>query len=213
MLKDQVCGMEVDPKKVAGKSDYNGETVYFCSLTCKQKFDHEPERFAMKGLDEKHMPGGKGMEQAAPGARETAKDPVCGMVVEKGKSLKKELGGRMFYFCSDGCLRTFESPEEELKKMKRIMGRELPGAPHEVLLVLDATTGQNAIAQARAFTEAVGVTGIALTKLDGTARGGIAVAIEQELDIPIKLIGVGEQVEDLLSFDAEVFVDALLGGS
>jgi len=129
MAKDPVCGMEVDPKKAAGNSAYKGETVYFCSLKCREKFDKEPERFAM-GRVQEQMPGGikgKGMIDAAPGARETAKDPVCGMVVEKGKSLKKELGGRMYYFCSDGCLRTFESPEEELKKMKRRVSIALAG--------------------------------------------------------------------------------------
>jgi fused signal recognition particle receptor len=101
---------------------------------------------------------------------------------------------------------------QELSKVVRVLARAAGGVG-EVLLVLDGTTGQNALAQARSFTEAVGVTGIALTKLDGTARGGIAVAVERELGIPIKLIGVGEQVEDLLPFDPGAFVDALLGGS
>jgi fused signal recognition particle receptor len=100
---------------------------------------------------------------------------------------------------------------QELGKVVRVLGREA-GVVGEVLLVLDGTTGQNGIAQARAFTEAVGVTGIILTKLDGTARGGIAVAVEQELGIPVKYIGVGERVEDLLAFDPEAFVDVLLGG-
>jgi len=129
VAKDPVCGMEVDPKRAAGKSAYKGEAVYFCSLNCKEKFDKEPERFAREGI-EKHMPGGvkgKGMEEAAHGAKETAKDPICGMVVDKRKSLKKELGGRMYYFCSDGCLKTFESPEEELKKMKRRVSIALAG--------------------------------------------------------------------------------------
>ena len=99
---------------------------------------------------------------------------------------------------------------DELGKVVRVLGREA-GAVDEVLLVLDGTTGQNGIAQARAFTEAVGVSGIVISKLDGTARGGIAVAIEHELGIPVKLVGVGERVEDLLHFDAEAFVDALLG--
>jgi fused signal recognition particle receptor len=99
---------------------------------------------------------------------------------------------------------------DELGKVVRVLGREA-GAVDEVLLVLDGTTGQNGIAQARAFTAAVGVTGIVISKLDGTARGGIAVAIEHELGIPVKLVGVGERVEDLLHFDAEAFVDALLG--
>jgi fused signal recognition particle receptor len=98
---------------------------------------------------------------------------------------------------------------EELKKMKRIIGRECPGAPHEVLLVLDATTGQNAISQAKLFNESIGVTGIALTKLDGTAKGGIIVGITEELKIPIRFIGVGEGMDDLKEFNASEFVQAL----
>src|SRR6184192_3628037 len=101
---------------------------------------------------------------------------------------------------------------DELRKMKRVLARELPGAPHEVLLVLDATTGQNALSQARQFHEAVGVTGLALTKLDGTARGGIVVAIAEELKIHVRLIGVGEAAEDLQDFQARAFVDALFEG-
>ncbi len=97
----------------------------------------------------------------------------------------------------------------ELVKVHRVIGKVHAGAPHEVLLVLDSTNGQNAIAQAREFGEAVGVTGIALTKLDGTARGGVIIGISDELDIPIKLIGIGEGVDDLRDFDPEAFVDAL----
>jgi fused signal recognition particle receptor len=92
----------------------------------------------------------------------------------------------------------------------RIIGREMPGAPHETLLVLDGTLGQNTIAQARQFHESLGVTGLALTKLDGTARGGVVVAIVEELNLPIRLIGVGEKEEDLQDFNASAFVDALL---
>jgi len=109
-----------------------------------------------------------------------------------------------------GRLHTKVNLMEELKKIQRVVGKRLPGAPHEVLLVMDATTGQNGLQQARLFTEALNVTGIALTKLDGTAKGGIAVAIQKQLGIPIKLIGVGEAVEDLQPFDAREFVDALL---
>jgi len=98
---------------------------------------------------------------------------------------------------------------EELKKIRRVVGREVEGAPHEVLLVIDATTGQNGITQARLFKEAVDVTGIVLTKLDGTAKGGIAVSIGKELAIPVKLIGVGEAVEDLREFDPRLYVEAL----
>jgi len=99
---------------------------------------------------------------------------------------------------------------EELKKVRRVADRP-PGQVAEVLLVLDATTGQNAIAQAREFSDAVGVTGIVLTKLDGTARGGVVLAVQRELGIPVRLVGVGEQAEDLVAFDPESFVDALLG--
>jgi len=108
-----------------------------------------------------------------------------------------------------GRLHTKVNLMEELKKIRRVMGREVPGAPHETLLVLDAATGQNAISQAKLFKEAADVTGIALTKLDGTAKGGIVVAVSSEFDIPVRYIGVGEGVEDLREFDPEQFVQAL----
>lgn len=108
-----------------------------------------------------------------------------------------------------GRLHTKSNLMEELKKVHRVLDREMPGAPHEVLLVLDATTGQNAINQAKLFKEAVGVTGVALTKLDGTAKGGVVIAIKQGLDIPIKMIGIGEGIEDLRPFNAKEFVNAL----
>lgn len=97
----------------------------------------------------------------------------------------------------------------ELEKVKRVIEREVPGAPHEVLLVLDATTGQNAMSQAKTFGKATDVTGIVLTKLDGTAKGGIVLAIRHELDIPVKLVGLGEKVDDLQEFDAEQFIYGL----
>ncbi len=108
-----------------------------------------------------------------------------------------------------GRLHTKVNLMEEIKKIQRTLNKRLPGAPHEVLLVLDATTGQNALAQAKTFNEALGVTAIALTKLDGTAKGGIVVSICSELEIPLKYIGVGEAVEDLQIFDPEKFVEAL----
>lgn len=101
---------------------------------------------------------------------------------------------------------------DELSKISRVIQREAPGCDVEVLLVLDATTGQNALNQARQFKEAAGITGIILTKLDGTARGGVVIGIKQELGVPIKYIGVGEQVDDLRPFNAADFVDALFGG-
>lgn len=113
---------------------------------------------------------------------------------------------------SAGRLQNKANLMEEIAKVRRIISREIPDAPHEVLLVLDATTGQNAISQARAFQEMTGVTGIILTKLDGTAKGGIVIAVAKELAIPVKLIGIGEAMEDLKDFDAAEFADALFPG-
>jgi fused signal recognition particle receptor len=109
-----------------------------------------------------------------------------------------------------GRLHTKVNLMEELKKIKRTVAKQLEGAPHEILLVLDATTGQNALSQAKLFNDALGVTGLALTKLDGTAKGGIVISICRSLEIPLQYIGVGEQIDDLRQFDAEQFVDALL---
>lgn len=108
-----------------------------------------------------------------------------------------------------GRLHTKVNLMEELKKIKRVVEREVSGAPHETLLVLDATTGQNAVSQARLFKDAVDITGIVLTKLDGTAKGGVVVSIVDELNIPVKFIGIGESVEDLRPFDPAEFVEAL----
>lgn len=110
-----------------------------------------------------------------------------------------------------GRLHTKTGLMDELDKMRRTAAKLVPGAPHEVLLVMDATTGQNGLQQARLFTQAAGVTGIVLTKLDGTAKGGIAVAIARELGLPVRFVGVGEQMTDLLEFSPADFVDALLG--
>ncbi len=97
----------------------------------------------------------------------------------------------------------------ELEKIRRVAAREVPGAPHEVLLVLDATVGQNGLSQAREFTNVAGVNGIVLAKLDGTAKGGVAVAIAHDLKLPIRYVGVGEGIDDLVPFSAEEYVDAL----
>jgi fused signal recognition particle receptor len=97
----------------------------------------------------------------------------------------------------------------ELSKMKRVIAKKIENAPHEVLMVLDATTGQNAISQAKLFKEAVDITGIFLTKLDGTAKGGAILGMRREIDIPVKYVGLGEGVDDIQEFDADTFVDAL----
>lgn len=109
-----------------------------------------------------------------------------------------------------GRLHTKVNLMEELKKIKRSIAKQLPDAPHEILMILDATTGQNAISQAKLFNDALDLTGLALTKLDGTAKGGIVVSICSALDIPLQYIGIGEQIEDLREFDPELFIKALL---
>jgi fused signal recognition particle receptor len=114
------------------------------------------------------------------------------------------------YVDTAGRLHTKTGLMGELDKMRRTAARLIPGAPHEVLLVMDATTGQNGLQQARLFTESAGVTGIVLTKLDGTAKGGIAVAIAKEMNLPVRFVGVGEKMMDLLEFSPEAFVDSLL---
>jgi fused signal recognition particle receptor len=97
----------------------------------------------------------------------------------------------------------------ELEKIQRVIAKKIPGAPHETLIVLDATTGQNAISQALRFNEALNLTGIILAKLDGTAKGGIVFGMRDQIDIPVKLVGIGQNPEDLAPFDADKFVDAL----
>jgi fused signal recognition particle receptor len=121
----------------------------------------------------------------------------------------KARGAEVIIVDTAGRLHTKVNLMEELKKVKRVMARELPNSPHEILLVLDATTGQNAISQAKMFAQELGVTGIALTKLDGTAKGGILIGISHELKIPIRYIGIGEKAEDLREFSARDFVDAI----
>jgi fused signal recognition particle receptor len=139
--------------------------------------------------------------------QKSGSDPSA--VVFDGLKAAKSRGIDVVIVDTAGRLHTKVNLMEELKKVKRIMGREIPGAPHEILLVLDATTGQNSISQAKMFNQAVGVTGIALTKLDGTAKGGILIAISDELKIPLRYIGIGEKLDDLREFNARDFVEAL----
>ncbi len=144
-------------------------------------------------------------------ARPSGTDPSS--VVYEGMEQGVTQGFDVVLVDTAGRLHTKVNLMEELKKVRRVMAKKLPGAPHEVLLVLDATTGQNSISQMRLFHEAVGVTGLALTKLDGTARGGIVVNLSHEFHVPIRFIGIGEQTEDLRDFDPEEFIAALFAGN
>jgi fused signal recognition particle receptor len=145
---------------------------------------------------------GAGIVRHRPGA-----DPAA--VAFDGITAAKARGADVVLIDTAGRLHTKVNLMDELRKVQRVLAQEMPGAPHEVLLVLDATLGQNALSQAKQFNEAVGVTGLALTKLDGTARGGIVVAIADTLKIPVRLVGVGEAAEDLQDFNAQAFVEAL----
>jgi fused signal recognition particle receptor len=120
-----------------------------------------------------------------------------------------EIGADVCIVDTAGRLQTQQNLMQQLSKIHRVLGKQIPDAPHEVLLVLDATTGQNGISQAKHFTDAVRCTGLVLAKLDGTAKGGVVVAIRKQVGLPVKYIGVGEKAEDLALFDPEPFVDAL----
>jgi fused signal recognition particle receptor len=141
-------------------------------------------------------------------AQATGADPAS--VIYDALAAARARGADLLIADTAGRLHTKDNLMEELKKIRRVLGKLDPSAPHETLIVLDATTGQNALNQAQQFQSAAGVTGIALTKMDGTAKGGIIFAIARRLGIPIRFVGVGEKAEDLRSFDAEAFVDALL---
>jgi fused signal recognition particle receptor len=130
-------------------------------------------------------------------------------VVYDGMQAAKSRGIDVLLIDTAGRLHTKVHLLEELKKIRRVIAREQPGAPHETLLVLDATTGQNGLQQAKIFKEATEIDGIVLTKLDGTAKGGVIISIQEELGVSVRYIGVGEDVEDLQPFEAERFVEAL----
>ena len=139
-----------------------------------------------------------GADKADPAA--VAHDAITAATARNANYLFVDTAGR---------LHTKHNLMQELQKLHRVMGRQLPGAPHEVLLVLDATTGMNALNQAREFNKAVPLTGLVVTKLDGTSKGGMVVAIQKELGLPIKFIGLGEQADDLQPFDAKQYAEAL----
>lgn len=142
-------------------------------------------------------------------AQRPGSDPAA--VVFDAATAAKARDADVLLIDSAGRLHTKHALMDELIKIKRVIGRAVPGAPHEILLVLDAATGQNGLAQARVFHEALGVTGIVVTKLDGTAKGGIVLAIMEDLRLPVKLLGLGEEVEALVPFDAEAFAEGLVG--
>ncbi len=143
--------------------------------------------------------------------QEQGGDPAA--VVYDGLAAARSRGADVVLIDTAGRLHTQVNLMRELEKVHRVIQSQMPGAPHETLLVIDATTGQNGLRQAQQFQQAVDVSGVVLTKLDGTAKGGIVVAIHQALGIPIKLVGVGERLEDLRPFEADIFARAIFGGA
>ena len=139
--------------------------------------------------------------------KESNSDPAA--VAFDGVQKAVEIGADYLIVDTAGRLQTQKNLMDELEKIRRVMRKIIPDAPHESLLVLDATTGQNGLSQAKSFSQAIGCTGLILAKLDGTARGGVVIAIRQEMGFPVKYIGVGEQIDDLELFDPDGFVDAL----
>ncbi len=189
----------------------SGKTTSIAKLACKLKRDGKSvllaaaDTFRAAAIDQLKKQGERvGVDVIAhqPGA-----DP--GAVVYDALQAAKSRHADVLIIDTAGRLHTKFNLMEELKKIKRVASKLDPAAPHEVLLVLDATTGQNGLTQARYFTGAVGVTGIFLAKLDGTAKGGIVLAICDELKLPIQLVGVGEGPDDMVDFDAASFVEAL----
>ncbi|NQU24843.1 MAG: signal recognition particle-docking protein FtsY, partial [Candidatus Nealsonbacteria bacterium] len=138
---------------------------------------------------------------------EHGSDPAS--VAHRAVAEALEIGADVCIVDTAGRLQTQQGLMQELTKIHRVLGKQIPEAPHEVLLVLDATTGQNGISQAKHFTDAVQCTGIVLAKLDGTAKGGVVVAIRQHVGLPVKYVGIGEKAEDLALFEPDPFVDAL----
>ena len=181
--------------KLAKKFADRGEKVLIaCSDTFRAAAGEQLEVWAERA--------GVEMVRQKPGA-----DPAA--VAYDGAEAGLARGSTVVLVDTAGRLHTKVNLMEELKKIRKVLERKIPGAPHEVLLVVDASTGQNALVQAREFGTCLGVTGIVLTKLDGTAKGGVVVAIASEMDIPVKFLGVGEALEDVVEFDPEEFVEAL----
>jgi fused signal recognition particle receptor len=184
--------------KLARRYQAEGRTVLLCAA----------DTFRAAAIDQLEIWGrrtGAGVVSQKPGADPSA---VIYDALQSAKARKIDC----VIVDTAGRLHTKSNLMAELEKMRRTASRLIPGAPHEVLLVMDATTGQNGLEQARRFTESSGVTGIVLAKLDGTAKGGIVVAIARELNLPIRFVGIGEQADDLLPFDAEKFVSSIFEG-
>ncbi len=188
-------GKTTTAAKLAHRVQAHGRTALLAACDTFRAAAIEQIKLWGQRLKVEVVAGAYGADAAA-----VAHDAVAAAQTRKADYLFVDTAGR---------LHTKHNLMQELQKLHRVMGRQLPGAPHEVLLVLDATTGMNALNQAREFNKAVPLTGLVVTKLDGTSKGGMVVAIQKELGLPIKFIGLGEQPDDLQPFDARQFAQAL----
>jgi fused signal recognition particle receptor len=188
-------GKTTTAAKLAHHVQQNGQTALLAACDTFRAAAIEQIKLWGQRLDVEVIAGAYGADAAA-----VAHDAVAAALARKTDFLFVDTAGR---------LHTKHNLMQELQKVHRVMGKLLPGAPHEVLLVLDATTGMNALNQAREFHKTAPLTGLVVTKLDGTSKGGMVVAIQEELGLPIKYIGLGEQADDLQPFDPKQFAQAL----
>jgi fused signal recognition particle receptor len=190
----------------AGKTTFIGK---FCALLAKQKMTAlvgAADTFRAGAIDQLRVWAERAGSDFVGATAGTDPASVAFDAVDAGIARRRDV----VVIDTAGRLHTSGSLMDEVKKINRVIGKRLPGAPHETLLVLDGTIGQNAIAQAKTFAEAITVTGLVVTKLDGTAKGGIVLAVHEALDVPVKFIGVGEKASDLVAFDPTRFAREIL---
>jgi fused signal recognition particle receptor len=202
---DSVCVVSIVGVNGTGKTTTSAKLAHFVQSQNKSALLAACDTFRAAAIEQLKLWGQKLKVDVVAGAygadaASVAHDAVTAAQARRANFLFIDTAGR---------LHTKHNLMQELQKLHRVIGKQLPGAPHEVLLVLDATTGMNALNQAREFNKAVPLTGLVVTKLDGTSKGGMVVAIQKELGLPIKFIGLGEQADDLQPFDAKQFAQAL----
>jgi fused signal recognition particle receptor len=188
-----------------GKTTTSAKLAYWTQLQRKTSLLAACDTFRAAAIEQIKLWGQRLKVEVVAGAYGADAAAVAHDAITAAKSRKADY----VFIDTAGRLHTKHNLMQELQKLHRVIGKQLPGAPHEVLLVLDATTGMNALNQAREFNKAVPLTGLVVTKLDGTSKGGMVVAIQKELGLPIKFIGLGEQADDLQPFDAKQFAEAL----
>ncbi|HTV42837.1 MAG TPA: signal recognition particle-docking protein FtsY [Candidatus Sulfotelmatobacter sp.] len=200
-----VCVVSIVGVNGTGKTTTSAKLAHFARTQNKTAVLAACDTFRAAAIEQLKLWGSKLKVDVIAGAYGADPAAVAHDAVTAAQSRKADF----LFIDTAGRLHTKHNLMQELQKLHRVIGRQLPGAPHEVLLVLDATTGMNALNQAREFNKAVPLTGLIVTKLDGTSKGGMVVAIQKELRLPVKFIGLGEQADDLQPFDAKQFAQAL----